>query len=605
MRYLREWTKKIKKEFYQKNIAERIVIVIAALIIVTTVCFVSSVFVILQKQLVDSTSASAKKDLDMVLEKMDMFFQSVENDAVSVLVGESCQTLLENSSQFLQGDIVKQHQKYVLIQHVINSYIGQKSSYSAIVFYDLKGNYYANEDLVEEEESLLGQLKRVEAFIDSDKKSDLIELHKSPWKQSKAKDYADCISYVKKVYSMEKGRLIGVVEIEIPNRELSRLYETVMGDGIRMYFERDNHIILAGDEELLYQPLDGKRWYNSADMQQTDGDGFVMAEDKGAWYFLKKYEKQNWTAVSEVSKSIYFTNVTVYAVTMVLIGSVVFLGSLILIKFLVKSITRPLSQITQTIVEIGKGDYHKRVLVKDGGELGTLAFEFNRMVDKTEILLLEIVEKEEDKRESELSLIQMQMTPHFFYNILESICGLIVMDEKKLAIHTIQLLSGFYRGVLNKGKEIITVMQELDIARNYLEIMKVCYPGKFKYEITCQPGLENYFICKLTLQPILENAIHHGFQEIESGGLLSIRVFTDERGMVIEVEDNGMGIDDKTRNSILAGESRGFKMESFGLRNTDERIKLYFGGRYGLEILPLDKGTKIRILLPTRDEYTN
>ena len=130
------------------------------------------------------------------------------------------------------------------------------------------------------------------------------------------------------------------------------------------------------------------------------------------------------TAVSEVSKSIYFTNVTVYAVTMVLIGSVVFLGSLILIKFLVKSITRPLSQITQTIVEIGKGDYHKRVLVKDGGELGTLAFEFNRMVDKTEILLLEIVEKEEDKRESELSLIQMQMTPHFFYNILESICGL-------------------------------------------------------------------------------------------------------------------------------------------------------------------------------------
>ena len=605
MIHIKEWMKRVKKEFYRTNIAERIVMVIAALMIVTTICFVSSVFIILQKQLVATTSTSAKKDLEMVLEKMDMFFQGVENDAVSVLLGESCQTLLENSGQFLQGDIVKQHEKYVLIQQVINSYIGQKSSYSAITFYDLKGNYYANEDLVEEEEYLQNQMARVEKFIESDKKSELLELHKSPWKQSKAKSYADCISYVRKVYSMGSGRLIGVVEIEIPNRELSRLYETVMSDGIKMYFERDNHIILAGDEALLYQSLEDRRWYKAAGAQSPDEDGFTMAQDKGAWYFMKEYKGQNWTAVSEVSKSIYLTSVTVYAVTMVLLGVAVFLGSLVLVKFLVKSITRPLSQITQTIVEIGKGDYHKRVAVKDGGELGTLAFEFNRMVDKTEILLLEIVEKEEDKRESELSLIQMQMTPHFFYNILESICGLIVMDEKKLAIHTIQLLSGFYRGVLNKGKEIITVKQELDIASNYLEIMKVCYPGKFTYEVTCQPELENHFICKLTLQPILENAIHHGFQEMSGGGLLSIRVFAGERGMVIEVEDNGMGMDDKTRKSILSGESRGFRMESFGLRNTDERIKLYFGSRYGLKILPLAQGTKIRIFLPTREDYTS
>ena len=135
--------------------------------------------------------------------------------------------------------------------------------------------------------------------------------------------------------------------------------------------------------------------------------------------------------------------------------------------------------------------------------------------------------------------------------------------------------------------------------------MKVCYPGKFTYEVTCQPELENHFICKLTLQPILENAIHHGFQEMSGGGLLSIRVFAGERGMVIEVEDNGMGMDDKTRKSILSGESRGFRMESFGLRNTDERIKLYFGSRYGLKILPLAQGTKIRIFLPTREDYTS
>ncbi len=594
----------IKGYFYKKGITERIVFVISALMIVTTACFIGSVFFILEKQLVDQTQSSVKKDLDMVLEKMDMFFQGVENDAVSVLVGESCQTLLGNSDQFLSGDIIKQHEKYMLIQQVLNSYIGQKGGYGAIAFYDLRGNCYVNESLECSGEYGGRQMARIGDFLASDRQKDMLELHKSPWKKARDRDYADCISYVRKVYSMDSGRLIGTVEIEIPNSEAVRLYETVMSGDIRLYFASGGRIILAGDEELLYQELGEKSWYRRTEDKVGGRDGFLMTEDREAWYVLKDYDGQNWTVISEVAKASYIRALVLYGIGLVGLGSLIFMASLFLVRFLVTSITRPLSRITETMVEIGRGDYDKRVIVKDGGEIGTLALEFNRMVDKTRALMQEIVDKEAEKRESELSLIQMQMTPHFFYNILESICGLIVMDEKKLAMHTIQLLSGFYRGVLNKGKEIITVKQELDIAVNYLEIMKICCPEKFTYEVCCGEELWQNHICKLTLQPLLENAIHHGFQDMERGGRLFIRIRREAEGLIMEVEDNGMGIDALTRKRIMVGERQGFRMESFGLRNTDERIKLYFGNSYGLEILPRPVGTLIRIVLPDRSDST-
>ena len=263
------------------------------------------------------------------------------------------------------------------------------------------------------------------------------------------------------------------------------------------------------------------------------------------------------------------------------------------------SITKPLSKITNTIVDIGKGDYNQRVHVKDGGEIGTLANEFNRMVDKTELLMEKIIEKEEEKRESELSLIQMQMTPHFFYNILESICGLIVMDDKRTAIHTISLLSGFYRGVLNKGKEIISIEKELDIAVNYLEIMKICHPDKFKYVIDCPKPVKKQSINKLTLQPILENAIHHGFDQMLSGGMICIAGRLEDHKVILEISDNGKGIGMDCLND--RDREKGFHMESFGLANTDERIKLYFGREYGISIVGQQRGTRIRIELPAME----
>ena len=587
--------KRIKYRFYQQSITKRIIIVITIVSILSNMAFVGSVFIIMRNQLFNKTKAENEKDIQMIENELEMFFNGVRQDAVSVLVSNSCQILLSESEDFLSSDTTVQYRKYKLMQSTIMSTIGQRTEYNTIAFYDRKGNCYADDRLIESQEYLSEQQERIWEFLNSDENEMVLNIHRSPWRKKKENEFRDCLSYLRKVYNKEQGQLIGVVELEILNEAVAELYRPVMENGSAIYLVNQDRVISSADMDMLYKELQEEEWYvnlNQAPKQREVG----ILKDRKHIYFLKNYPELGWKIIDRVPTAIYMRDVKLYAFIDIMIGILLFFGNLYLSRMLIASITKPLSKITDTIVEIGQGDYEQRVHVKDGGEIGTLAQEFNRMVEKTKLLMEQNMKKEQEKRESDLSLIQMQMTPHFFYNILESICGLIVIDEKRTAIRTISLLSGFYRGVLNKGKEIVPLERELDIAVNYLEIMKICHPGKFLYVIDCPDSIKQNCINKLTLQPILENAIHHGFNQMESGGLIRITGTIEAQKVVLEISDNGRGMKMDMREVLEREEA--FHMESFGLGNTNERIKLYFGEEYGLSIASQEIGTKIRIELP-------
>lgn len=596
---MKRWVKQLKYRFYRQDITKRIIIVITMLSILSNTVFVGSVFVIMKNQLFNKTKLDHEKDITMLEKELEMFFKGIRNDAVSVLVSDSCQTLLSDSEEFLSADTATQYRKYKLMQGTIMSTIGQRPEYNTITFYDLKGNCYGDERLIESQGYLKAQQERVRGFLASGENETVTCLHKSPWRKKKETDFKDCISYLRKVYNKNQGQLIGVAELEIPNEAIRELYGPIMENGSDIYLVSGDFVLSAGEPHMLYQNLAEEQWYVRLNQEQAD-QGIQILKTGKKIFFQKQYSEFDWKIIDAVPTYTYMRDVQLYAFIDIMIGILLLLGSLYVSRILITSITKPLSKITDTIVDIGKGDYNQRVHVKDGGEIGTLANEFNRMIDKTELLMEQIVEKEEEKRESELSLIQMQMTPHFFYNILESICGLIVMDDKKTAIHTISLLSGFYRGVLNKGREIILIEKELDIAVNYLEIMKICHPDKFEYSIECPSAVKKKSINKLTLQPILENAIHHGFDQMSTGGLICILGKLAGDRVILEISDNGKGMpEDYLKDSEWGAEKEPvFHMESFGLANTDERIKLYFGKEYGISIVGQRTGTRIRIELP-------
>ena len=171
--------KRIKYRFYQQSITKRIIIVITIVSILSNMAFVGSVFIIMRNQLFNKTKAENEKDIQMIENELEMFFNGVRQDAVSVLVSNSCQILLSESEDFLSSDTTVQYRKYKLMQSTIMSTIGQRTEYNTIAFYDRKGNCYADDRLIESQEYLSEQQERIWEFLNSDENEMVLNIHRS------------------------------------------------------------------------------------------------------------------------------------------------------------------------------------------------------------------------------------------------------------------------------------------------------------------------------------------------------------------------------------------------------------------------------------------
>lgn len=260
---------------------------------------------------------------------------------------------------------------------------------------------------------------------------------------------------------------------------------------------------------------------------------------------------------------------------------------------------RPLNQIIRTVHHIADGDYGSRITTADSSdEISRLAEQINVMAENTQELLVRVQTENEEKRRFELSCLHLQMQPHFLYNTLETLCGMIEMGDKQDAIALISLISNFYRMALNKGKEIITIGQELSIITDYLGIMQKRYPGCFSVTCQVEEELKNYCIPKLTLQPLVENAVLHGLNIFltNNEGHIAISGWQETDCICLQVADNGAGMNAETirrlRKRICSEES-----ESFGISSLERRLRLYDSSSH-IEIdSKLKEGTMVTIYL--------
>jgi sensor histidine kinase YesM len=572
------------------------------LIIATILIYMGSTFFLIRKQLITKAETNAAQSLRLVSEKLDMFTSQVGNDALRVLTEEPCQTILGGGYSFESPSSTQQYKMYRLMQDMITSVDNYATTYGAMIVYDTQGRAFSSSDMVLRPDYMAEHQKSVLSFLASGEIEAWLPLHKSPLGYKSRPDTNDCFSYLHKVYDMMGGRLLGVLELSVGNQSMVNLYKALLSQDYRvLILDEAGNVISSQDSKELYRNVSGEKWYRELRPSENQADKIRLSEADNRLYIERSYPLLNASILSIIPAGVYMYDVTQFTMFTLIIAAALLVVATWIAWRLIRSITHPISVVTRTIVAIGGGDYGQRVHVNTTGEIGTLALEINRMTDQTSQLMQKIKESERKKREYELSLVQMQMTPHFFYNILESICGLILMDEKKTAIKTIHYLSDFYRGVLNKGLDIIEIGEEIGIARNYLSIMTVCHPGMFEYEIHCPSELSHCHVNKLTLQPILENAIHHGMEGMKGGGRIKIEVSEQGGNLLIRVEDNGRGMPQEIMENMVSGAYVSRRMDSFGLRNTDDRIKLYFGAGYGVSIESLPgQGTSVTIALPVQ-----
>ncbi|MGL5765817.1 MAG: sensor histidine kinase, partial [Sarcina sp.] len=197
-------------------------------------------------------------------------------------------------------------------------------------------------------------------------------------------------------------------------------------------------------------------------------------------------------------------------------------------------------------------------------------------------------------------ILQAQINPHFLYNTLDSVIWMVECDKNKEAIVMTSALAKLFRISLNKGENLLLLSDEIKHIESYLTIQKIRYKDRFDVEINIGEGLENLQTLKLIIQPIVENSIYHGLESLYDEGEIKIDIFREDLFLFIIIQDNGLGIKSENLETILK-KKRNFKStgSGVGLRNVNERIKLYFGDEYGLTIKSeLDVGTEVIIKLP-------
>ena len=296
---------------------------------------------------------------------------------------------------------------------------------------------------------------------------------------------------------------------------------------------------------------------------------------------------------------------------LLLTGGLLFLAVLFIGILFTRRLAAPMADLERGMSEIEKLteiSVHRNSFY----EVELLAGNYNRMIRRIRALMDEIKEKEETLRHSELNVLVSQINPHFLYNTLDTIRSMAIIRDSEDIAQMAESLSMLFRYSISRPGEMATLKDELDNVKNYLVIQGYRFPGKFKYQQRIEDEeLLQYKLPVLTIQPVIENAIHHGLETKVGGGQVSVYAYSTQERFIIRIADNGMGMTEQQMDSLRERLSKGrFIYEQdrdlkkrgntgIALPNVNQRIKFYYGDDYGIKVYSTAGiGTIVEIILP-------
>ena len=393
----------------------------------------------------------------------------------------------------------------------------------------------------------------------------------------------------------------GVLLLDIRYSSLEQLLNSVtLGNKGYVY-------LVSNDGKLIYHPknqlIDSGRVQENHQEAAALRDGMHEERFQGEKRFVtvKTVGYTGWKLVGITpAKGISFSGVKTRLFIVFVILLILFL--LILINYYISSrITDPIHELEKSVGELEEGNLEAEISIRGSYEIQHLGRSITTMAQQIQVLMKDIVAEHESKRKSEFATLQSQINPHFLYNTLDIIVWMIENEQKSEAVKVVTALARFFRISLSRGKSIISVGDELEHVRNYLMIQHMRFKNKFSYQIEAEPDVLALTSLKLMLQPLVENAIYHGMEFMDGDGEILIRAWKEKDELIFLIEDNGLGLLKEQVERLFSDTSHvpSRRGSGIGVRNVNERIKLYFGDMYGLTIdSEPDEGTRIYIRLP-------
>ena len=291
---------------------------------------------------------------------------------------------------------------------------------------------------------------------------------------------------------------------------------------------------------------------------------------------------------------------TVRLLVILLILFIVFIY--VISRRLSRRITEPITELVSMTEKFAGGDFSVSYHTNSNDEMETLAESFNSMVKEIETLIEDIHKEQENAKDAELRLLQEQINPHFLYNTLDAIIWMTESGENQKAIQVIQELSSFFRISLSKGQSEITIKNEREHVKSYLEIQRYRYQDIMDYEIDFDEEILDYHIQKLTLQPIVENALYHGIKNKRGRGMIKVSGKLEGGDIIFKIEDNGIGMnEDELQNLrlLIAGRVVQDDQSGFGMANVQKRLQMLYGASYGMTVeSTYQEGTCVTVCIP-------
>lgn len=594
--------KKIRHRYEYMGIKNKTLLQVFAVVIFFMLIFIGMFLFIFTKKIEADNVTYSRQLLQNANKRLENYFDEIASIANEANYNYYLQNYLiaekDNAEGYSNLTNAKSMQDYEMSSKVFNSSLNSRTDVTSLMIFGKKSlllhkSIYEFWSVVQDYDSYPWYQKAIESPNTS--------VITGPMRHEFLKDNTEqTISLSRRISSYIDGSFLGVILIDLNLNKIAEIFESFYANG-------EGTLCILNDQGQIVYPMNYDKITPQLleKLNNSEKDNFIARIDQEEFQVVTAtFEKADWkvlslTSTGQLKESMYDTlGIVIAAIVLVM----VILG--VALSRILTGVVNPILRLKGHIDLADEGHLSERAKVLNHNETGALSKSFNKMLDRIENLMGEVVNEQEEKRKYELQALQAQINPHFLYNTLDSIIWMAEAKNPDVVPMT-EALAKLFRISLNKGNEFIRVEDEMEHVRNYLVIQSMRYTDKFTYHIEINDEVRYCKTIKLIVQPIVENSIYHGIKKKRGKGRIDILACRKDEKLCIRVRDDGNGMNEETCQAILTKDSK-FENSSgsgIGVKNVNERIQLYFGKEYGLRYTSvLGEGTTAELILPIMED---
>jgi two-component system, sensor histidine kinase YesM len=572
------------------TIRSKIFIYISSLIILSLIVISLAVYFLFYQTLINNETKYAVQASDKTKQNIEFVLNLINNTGSSLGSNSDLLKELDSKTNMSKNNyLITQNKMNTMLQNIISlqQYI------KGIYILSPKGDYFTSNLAVKESE-----LKETyKAYLNN---GGVVKEHFTGIHQVTYHPFLNTsvISYIRPIFNVSTGEILAFVIIDIDYDLLKEMF-TISS----IQYDEKVLVVAPNGENIFNYPynviLDDIIQKNPSLMEEKKLQLNAQVFGNNSIIVSNTIDFTDWKIIRVISSQKIHEDIG-YIENGAIFIFIIFICISVLASFVISSaLTKPIKELNSKFKAMEKGDLSVSINIRSRDEIGELGNSFNTMVRKLKSLINSIIEEQKRKSDMEFQILQAQINPHFLYNTLDSIKWLAAIQNVNNIAEMSTALINLLKYNISNDSAIVSLSQEIESINNYIVIQKYRYGDIFDVVFDIDPQTNDCQVLRFIIQPIVENSIIHGFENTESKGIIQITSKIVEDNLVIQVIDNGTGISSENLNKLPQSENYKKKFSGIGIHNVQERIKVYFGDKYGMTFeSQLSHGTKVSVVLP-------